>query len=807
MTNRILLLLLLPFWCTWYISLSQDMAINRQGAEDLLRRGYSFDLADKPDSALICFRRAADVFCEMQVWESARYCLNGMGRALIRSGKFTAAFSPLKRARELPVGQSQSDRVELAKTFELTGYVHSYQDQADSAMLYLKEAVTIRERYFAEDHVGLSQSLYLLGVVTLKKGTPEDALVHLQRALRIEQRSDRQDHRNLANILIATGNAFEAKGEYVLSIRFYSEALSTVGEAYAAPSPAEAACHFYLGESYRKLGEYGKAVDHLQTALRINRDLSGDISQAVLSCHKQLGDLFLARGDWDEALASYHACLSLIAELNGDRHSSVGDIYCTLSMVYREKGEPDTALVYSLRALDIQQSALGPNHPDLGFTLEAIGSIHAEKHDYAASLQYYHAALSLRRSVSTPEGLDIAAIASRIGSLYSRMGTADSAEAYLGNALRIIENTPGEGMQLRSRTLRELGEINCRRGDLAGGLFFYNEAIAALSRPSSTVNAGSGIEFDSAIELVAIRKAQADAFARSYENTHALSDLQNGFHALDEASRIIGRQRRLLRAEGSKFAIEEQNISLHEQAAGMALELYRKTGDTTYLHAAHETVERNKAGVLLDALRESNARHFAGIPDSLIARERILRGQLAQCAIEMQKPGALGVPLSRQQHNDLVRRQLVLNNEFHQLVESFRDRFPEYYDLQFDEDLVSGQVQVPGGCTLLQYFVGDKSLFIFTMRGNELDAQVLPKPREFEGLISSLRSSIKTIDPNGFVTSSTALYSLLIKPVEHHLTGSRHIIVVPDGPLYAVPFEALVSSVPDTAASGKRIDF
>jgi CHAT domain-containing protein len=787
---------------------SQNVAPNRQWARELLERGFSFDLNGKSDSALISFRRAAEIFEEFQAWEQARYALNGMGRAHIHKGQFEAAFSPLQQALELPVVQRKRDTLEFAKTLELLAYLHSYQDRVDSAMSYLGEAISLREAHPDVDQIGLSQSLYVLGTVCLKKGTPGIALTHLHRALDIQEHSSNTSFREKANILIAIGNGLQARGEYTSSVRSYRDALTLIEEPPDRYIPTRAACHFYLGECYRKLGEYGNAVTHLQTALQLNSDLGGEVNQAVLSCHRQLGDIFAARGDWDEAITSYRTCLSLMATLNGERHSSIGDITCSLAMALREKGESDAALTYARRALDIQQIALGPEHPDLALTLEIIGSIYAEKKDLVTSLRYYHDALRLRASVGAAEGLDMASLSYRIGSLYARMEWADSAEAYFLNTLHMLEAKPGQGVQLRSRTLRILGDISSRHGDLTDALGYYDEAIKALSPASSNGHIDTVVEFDSAPEFIAARKAQAEVLARRYAATHDVSDLKLAFRAIEGAISMTGRQRRLMRADESKFTLEGRSLSLYETAIGMGLDLHRITGDARYLSAAYGVAERSRAGVLLDALRELNAKHFAGIPDSLIEQERSLRDQLAQCVIRTQRAASLDIPLAKEQQNDLVRREFTLRNEFEMLHETFRSQYPAYYNLQAGNDITPDILSLPGaGTTLLQYFVGDRSLYIFTVHDGELNAHTLSKPAGFEDLIFSFLKSIRTVNTHAFLRSSTALHALLISPVKKELTGKQHLMIVPDGPLFAIPFEALVSGTGHRPPTQKHTDF
>ncbi len=58
---------------------------------------------------------------------------------------------------------------------------------------------------------------------------------------------------------------------------------------------------------------------------------------------------------------------------------------------------------------------------------------------------------------------------------------------------------------------------------------------------------------------------------------------------------------------------------------------------------------------------------------------------------------------------------------------------------------------------------------------------------------AKLRDQLAARDP-GFRDASAALFDLLVAPVRGHLRDARRLIIVPDGVLWELPFQALWQS-------------
>ena len=88
------------------------------------------------------------------------------------------------------------------------------------------------------------------------------------------------------------------------------------------------------------------------------------------------------------------------------------------------------------------------------------------------------------------------------------------------------------------------------------------------------------------------------------------------------STELIDNIRTGYKAKGSKLLLAEKAIDVYDKAIKTSLRLYSMTRDTKYKEAAFRFAEKGKASVLSEALQETEAKAFAGIPDTLVARVR-----------------------------------------------------------------------------------------------------------------------------------------------------------------------------------------
>lgn len=126
-----------------------------------------------------------------------------------------------------------------------------------------------------------------------------------------------------------------------------------------------------------------------------------------------------------------------------------------------------------------------------------------------------------------------------------------------------------------------------------------------------------------------------------------------------------------------------------------------------------------------------------------------------------------------------------------------RITYPRYAALKYAEPVsVKGVQSVLGAdSAVVEFFVGSDFVAEWLITKNGMDVHVLWNP---ESLLQEAKSYRDSLTHPGSVPDAEQghqLYAALLGPVESHLAGVRHLILVPDGELSKLPFEALVTRV------------
>jgi CHAT domain-containing protein len=216
------------------------------------------------------------------------------------------------------------------------------------------------------------------------------------------------------------------------------------------------------------------------------------------------------------------------------------------------------------------------------------------------------------------------------------------------------------------------------------------------------------------------------------------------------------------------------------------------------LEKAFAFSERSKAAVLLESLFDSRAKIFAGIPDSLLEYESQLRARIhfyqKKMSEEQQKGGGSDSPRAAGFQSKMF-DAIELYDKY---LSNIEQHYPQYYRLKFQFKPVSiKHIQniLDKNASLIEYFVGDNTVFIFSINASHASVFAMPKDSSFENNVANMRSGLVERDYARYTQSSFALYEQIIGPVRAQL-NTRNLIIVPDGVLGYVPFEALITTPP-----------
>jgi len=251
-------------------------------------------------------------------------------------------------------------------------------------------------------------------------------------------------------------------------------------------------------------------------------------------------------------------------------------------------------------------------------------------------------------------------------------------------------------------------------------------------------------------------------------------------------------------SEGSKLFLAEKSSEIFECAIKLSIKLFDITGETKYRNEAYIFNEKSKVRILQEAINESQARNFSGIPDSLLEKESQLKIDLTFYENRLQEEKFRKENIDRIKVKSFENRLFSLNMEYQQLVNELEINYPKYYHSKYLNETIkinAVQKSLEANSSILEYFVGEKAIYLFYISENNFDLVTIDIDSKFDDLVKTFYSSIKKIEKKEYLNSANQLYELLIKPVEHFLIDKRKLIIIPDGELYYVPFEALITEV------------
>jgi CHAT domain-containing protein/tetratricopeptide (TPR) repeat protein len=251
-----------------------------------------------------------------------------------------------------------------------------------------------------------------------------------------------------------------------------------------------------------------------------------------------------------------------------------------------------------------------------------------------------------------------------------------------------------------------------------------------------------------------------------------------------------------------------------EALSGKALE---------YAAEAFRITEQSRARSLLDLLSETNAAVTEGIPADLLKRKQDNLDRQQEIA-ELLTGISLSADSDKKKPSDLEDELEKLQTEFDNIENQIRTASPRYASLTAGKPLSLADVQtnvLDDQTVLLEYSLGSEASYLWAVTksgvsiyklaprpaldklATDLRAQLIPSKlqRRIVG-IDVMADSQRGLgvsatpfaeDAASFIPASNALYKAVIDPAGS-VIGEKRLLVVADGALNYVPFEALVKS-------------
>jgi CHAT domain-containing protein/uncharacterized protein HemY len=560
------------------------------------------------------------------------------------------------------------------------------------------------------------------------------------------------------------------------------------------------------------LGNYPLAVEHAQTSLRIFESIgrTGDLPWALY----RVGNAYSAEGNTTQALAYYSRSLTIaeqkISIFMGKRHL-LSSVLSSISGLMIGRGDYARAVEYLQRVLEISRDEKAL--PDEADALRQIADVHLLQNDFVEALTYYELAIDLARQ--TGDKKRIAGNIEGAGWVYQLQGDSDKALEHFREALTYFEEL---GIKPRiADLLYSLGTLFLSRKDYEQAVAYFDkslklsEAIGDQDKIAYALDGMAEAHYAQRNFEMALGFAnRASAIARNTDDAQILWDSRGiaghayeALHEPIEARSAFGEAITVVEKMRANVAGgEEQRQSFFKDKIAPYHGMIEVLVAESRLSEALSYAERAKGRTLAEVL--GNGR--VNVTKAMTAAEREREDEFQVQLVSLNRQ--LGVERAARKRDEGRLADLTAGLEKVRL--QYSDFRTNLYAAHPELRAERGQIEpislsdaarlLPDNRTaVLEFVVADEKsyLFVLTQRPGrnavnpELSVYTIDmKARDLGREAEEFRRQLSVRDLE-FRSSALRLFDLLVRPAQSQLSGIANLLIVPDGPLWNLPFQAL----------------
>lgn len=662
------------------------------------------------------------------------------------------------------------------------------------------------------DLPGQVDALSQIAEVYSALGDDKKAIPLGERALPLSQRAEYTEGE--ARTWQALGNAFAHKSEnWPKALETYKQALElwkNLGDTDRQGSVLQS-----MSVVLWRQRQFDQALDHAQRARRLHHaagNLSGEANALVT-----WGRIQLDQGDTAQALENLQEALSLSRRaLNEDVEAQA---LFNLARLYMLRGEYEAALraFKEVKAINVR---LGARY-NLGFIHQALGSVYFNLGQPEKALAEYGQGLQISRK---DDNVDLQArLLTNIGWIHQARGDLQKALGFYDQSLSLLESASDQ-------TLHNSGVAHTAIGQPEKGISFLERALKLREdRGERSAQTATRLELGTAYQKLCKPRRAADYFRSSFElaerigNTGlqaegllrwAMLDRDEGH--LEAALERIKRSLKIIESVRSRVVSDSLRTSFFaskREYYDFYLDLLMRLEELhpgKYQGEAFEASERARARSLLDLIAEGKIVVTEGIPAELKDREIELTARLS---ILQEVLGSKQVTTGNPQEAVALKERLSqAQDEMENFESEIRSRYSHYAEVRYPAPLRLQEIQrlLDNRTALLQYFIGQDRAFLFVVTRDRLESYKLPPPDEIARRVAAVhqvlqKRSLRSLRP--YQEAASRLYATLVAPAEATLARKPSLLIAPDGPLYVLPFEALLTDGANRSRSFQELSY
>lgn len=681
--------------------------------------------------------------------------------------------------------------------YDHLGTLHLALGDYESALFHLRKSITLNP---LENHDKASVYRHLAHV-WLARDLYDSTLYYYNKALPIYIATRGESGAEVALTYSELGSVYTEMGDFSKALLYLDHAEDIYSKLKVQPTHNQIVNHLYKGRLYWQMGALDQALQLTSTALNMVLNNPQSMRTALGECYNQIALIWHHKGDHRKAIDFFElALINFYHKYKGD-HPHIATVYDNMGNSYARLGLQDEAIAKYAYSYKVFYQSFGADHLKLIYPLNNMALAYAAKGDFPKAQTNYEQALKIVRKNLGENHPNTLRIKSNLGEFYNIIGNYPESIKYHLDALNVSP----------SQSNPDLGFNYYSLAKSYGKLQQYPQAEAAFQKAWQALNyqPGNLKACNSLTTLIDGLKEAALFYQDWYQQQHKLEHLRLARRYAQESLLAINELATGFSAD-SKTNLADRSHTVYALATKINLTLYDQTDSLYYRQQAFDFAERSKSILLLSAMQEQEALKVPGIPTELLLEEHNLRIDLAFQGKKRQEKLAAG----HAETDTLVLAYSAkiknLKDQATSLKAKLEKDYPRYYATKYelktiDVRSIQSKILSPNQ-TLLEYLVGDSSIFIFVIQKQKYGTVEVKKDFPLEQWVRDMTTNgmakVKKLNPNAspnYTEAAFRLYEKLIAPVlKANYLLSQELIIIPDGVLGQIPFEALLISKPGT---------
>jgi CHAT domain-containing protein len=537
-------------------------------------------------------------------------------------------------------------------------------------------------------------------------------------------------HPYVAAALYGLGETAKLRGDHKAAKGFFNDTLEIYTSIYGENHPYVGTVYYALAYECHFEGDLSKSVTYYLRAIELYRQTYGERSSFTAIAYYGLGRVLSDSGDAKRALEYLEKARDIDLEIFGEEHINTIATLFGIAGLLDKTGRIDEASAVMNRTLLLQKKVLGEEHPDTAHSYIELGRYLSLKGKNPEALDQYRRALDVSKKSFGESHPVIARLYNLIGNVYFQMKDFVQAEKYFYTAQDIARKWEVDQSILESSG--NLAKLKMSAGDYLSARKYYDQNRSVIERLRSAADA----------ERSEIMSSGLHFYYQSLNASVMLGDADAVFSVAES-----------MKARGF---LDRISLDAALSADGVGVDDRKRM------------LELNEKIAALISRRREKMENYKGSADMKI---------LSAIGRELEDAG---------KEFTLIDAKLLKNSSYRRLRKANIATLREAQTLCDDTTAILEYI--------LDYSSGEKEgkAYCLVIKKQSKKIIVLDGSYAFNESASKFRSAV--IEPNRGRERerlSGELYGKLLKPLEAELAGMKKIIIIPDGNLSSLPFDAL----------------